>query len=186
MDLQQVREWSRATPGIPATVVAPSQVAATSGPLVVAAEYPFGVPWDELRARPGDAVVVLPRAFPGLPDDIAVFDAGEQFAALTSAARNMHPAVPLPAAPPPPTTAAHPRTTQPTGAFTDEDAASERQPTLADSDWLTYIVAGIVGMALTSVLWQNVIPGIIVAVLMVGMLVFADKQYGKGIPRAPS
>lgn len=78
------------------------------------------------------------------------------------------------------------RSTAPTVTFADDDAALERQPTLADSDWLTYIVAGIVGMALTSALWQNVIPGIIVAMLMVGMLVFADKRYGKGIPRAPS
>ncbi len=169
-------------------MVTPSQVMAAEGPIVVATEYPIGVPWDVLRARTDLTVVVLPRHFPDVPRDVAAFDASHGFAAMTPAGVRMHlppfsqmegPTVAVPPATPwPPVPAVR------SGPMTVPDEGSpEEQPMLDESDWLTYIVGAILGMVVTTAIWQNMLPGIIVGLLMISMLVFADKRYGKGIPR---
>ncbi|HQZ85403.1 MAG TPA: hypothetical protein PLB21_07205 [Actinomycetota bacterium] len=203
MNLDAVKSWTQSSPQLPATVVTPSQRDATMGPAVLVAEYSFGVPWEAVRQRPWPTVVVLPHRFLDLPNDVAVFDAGHRFAALTAAARRLAiPPLPEPEIPAPWSAAldavslpggSSPTaiSTYPGGAASESttdlaDPVEEKAPTLADSDWFTYITAAVIGAGVAALLWQHIATGLAVGVLMIILLVATDQILGKDIPRDTS
>lgn len=187
MDTDLVHAWTETSPLLPSTIVAPSQLAAATGPVTVTAEYAFGVPWPLIASRPWTTVVVLPRWSDGLPDTVAVFDAGSNFYPVTASARALGIRTFQPSAQGP--RSGVDETVSSRQPISDGNAAvptNEKVPTLADSDWGTYISSAIFSAGLTSLLWQNIIPGIATGILMVAMLVATDKMFGKNYPQEPS
>ena len=133
----------------------------------------------------------------------ALFDAGHRFAALTAAARRLAiPPLPEPEIPAPWSAAldavslpggSSPTaiSTYPGGAASESttdlaDPVEEKAPTLADSDWFTYITAVVIGAGVAALLWQHIATGLAVGVLMIILLVATDQILGKDIPRDTS